>query len=58
MEKMQRMLAIRAAHLGRWLQAGADRRPLGQAEQPAAQRIIQLYAALTRRFALGHTGDG
>lgn len=58
MKKMHRMLAVRAAHLGRWLQTRADCRPLGEAEQPAAENIIQLHAALTRRFALRHSGDG
>lgn len=45
-----------AAHFLRWLQAAAERRPFGPAEDLAPVIVRQLYASHPRRFSVGHTG--
>ena len=52
------LLAIVAAHLVGGLQADAERRSLGTAEQLAAQFGVELNARHPGRLAIGHAGDG
>ena len=54
----KRLVLRSAAHAGVGLQRPAHRRPLGSAEKPAAQVVIQLRAGHTRRLARRHAGDG
>ena len=57
-DKLQCIFPVRAAHFLGWQETGTDSRPFRQAEQPTAQGFIQLHAPLSRRFAIGHTGNG
>ena len=54
----KRKLAAVATHLARGRKRCAHRRALRSAEDFAAQIVVQLNAAHTRRFAMGHAGDG
>ena len=57
-QRMAAAIAGGATHQRRGLQPGAERRPLGSAEQAAAVRIVELHTAHPGRFATGHAGDG